>query len=95
MSEVTVEWGHMDPYWDVFVAGYATPISVRIDEATGKVSLNPGYDPHTALYDHEITLFQRNRVGIEAALSETLRDNDQPEYAAFRSRFSTSASPSP
>jgi len=95
MSDVTVEWGHIDPYWDVFVIGFSSPISVRIDEATGGVSLNPGYQPHTALYDHEVTLFQRNREGIVAALAETLRDNDQPEYEAFRARFASSSSPAP
>jgi len=92
-SGVTVEWGHVDPYWDVFVNDTRC-ISVRIDEATGAVSLNPGYGPHSVLHAAEVTAFQRHRDEIEAALVEALRNNDQEEYAAFKDRFAPPLSPS-
>jgi len=87
---VSVEWGHADGYWDVVFDKIDTRLSVRIDETTGAVDLNSGYDEHTASWDVENSLFRQVKDQVESALVEALRDNDQPEYAAFKARFAPS-----
>lgn len=103
MSDINVEYGTAETFWDAFLSPKLckrvdvdheemSHISVCIDPTTGEVSLNRGYEEHSPQGKAEGALWAEYSEQIEDELYATLRNRKYPEYEAFVARKAGGAS---